>query len=87
MLRVQEYRKVLLLFLNGVKHELEDVQPETTLLEFIRSTGLTGSKLGCGEVGGAWWGRRPRPHQFLFAGKRGWSSSLLARPPIPACAV
>jgi xanthine dehydrogenase/oxidase len=41
---------VLLFYVNGVKHELTDVQPEVTLLEYLRSTGLTGTKLGCGEV-------------------------------------
>ncbi len=46
----QEWRSTVCVFLNGKKYELEDVQPETTLLEFIRATGLTGSKLGCGEV-------------------------------------
>lgn len=38
------------MFVNGKKYEVEEVQPETTLLEFIRGVGLTGSKLGCGEV-------------------------------------
>ncbi len=47
---VQEWRTQVCVFLNGKKFVLEDVQPEVTLLEFIRSTGLTGSKLGCGEV-------------------------------------
>lgn len=41
----------MLLFVNGRKLELEDVQPEVTLLAFLRSIGLTGSKLGCGEGG------------------------------------
>ena len=41
----------LLFFLNGVKTVVTDVQPEVTLLEFLREKGLTGTKLGCGEVG------------------------------------
>ena len=41
----------LLFFVNSVKVTLEDVQPEVTLLEFLRERGLTGTKLGCGEVG------------------------------------
>jgi xanthine dehydrogenase iron-sulfur cluster and FAD-binding subunit A len=40
----------LCFFLNGQKVVLTDVQPEVTLIEFLRSKGLTGTKLGCGEV-------------------------------------
>ncbi len=40
----------LLVFVNGVKYVMTDVQPEVTLLEFLREKGLTGTKLGCGEV-------------------------------------
>lgn len=40
----------LLLYLNGVQLFLTDVDPEASLLQFIRSKGLTGTKLGCGEV-------------------------------------
>jgi xanthine dehydrogenase iron-sulfur cluster and FAD-binding subunit A len=40
----------LCFFLNGRKVVLADVQPEVTLLEFLRAKGLTGTKLGCGEV-------------------------------------
>lgn len=40
----------LCFFLNGDKVVLTDVQPEITLLEFLRSRLLTGTKLGCGEV-------------------------------------
>lgn len=43
----------LLFYLNGSRIELQnsDVQPELTLLEFIRSRGVTGCKLGCAEGG------------------------------------
>jgi xanthine dehydrogenase large subunit len=35
--------------LNGRLVSLEDVSPNTTLLEFLRGTGLTGTKEGCAE--------------------------------------
>lgn len=39
-------------YLNGTKLLLKDVDPEATLLDFIRSQrGLKGTKLGCGEGG------------------------------------
>ena len=43
----------LLFYLNGQRVEVstQDVQPEVTLLEFIRSQGVTGAKLGCAEGG------------------------------------
>ena len=45
------FRSSMLLFVNGKKIELADVQPEVTLLAFLRSLGLSGTKLGCGEGG------------------------------------
>lgn len=63
----EEYKGELLFFLNSKKVVLHDVQPETTVLQYLRSTGLscittssvliitgiglTGTKLGCGEGG------------------------------------
>ncbi|TMW56096.1 hypothetical protein Poli38472_008744 [Pythium oligandrum] len=47
-------RRDLLLYVNGRRVELpeKDVQPELTLLQFLRKTlKLTGTKLGCGEGG------------------------------------
>jgi len=44
-------RSSLQFYVNGVKRVLDDVQPDTTLLEYLRSAGLTGTKLGCGEGG------------------------------------
>jgi xanthine dehydrogenase/oxidase len=42
----------LLFYLNGKRIELRRVEPETTLLQYLRDTaGLSGSKLGCGEGG------------------------------------
>src|ERR1051326_644360 len=35
--------------LNGHVLRLEDVSPNTTLLDFLRRSGLTGSKEGCAE--------------------------------------
>ena len=40
-----------LFYVNGKKIVLNNVQPETTLLHYLRSNGWTGSKLGCGEGG------------------------------------
>ena len=44
-------RTTVKLNVNGHDHNLESVDPEMTLLEFVRSIGLTGTKLGCGEGG------------------------------------
>lgn len=40
-------------YLNGKRVEIENPQPEQTLLQYLRSSGvrLTGTKLGCGEGG------------------------------------
>ncbi|KAM4060647.1 molybdopterin-binding domain of aldehyde dehydrogenase [Hirsutella rhossiliensis] len=38
-------------YLNGTKVILEDVDPDVTVLEYLRGIGLTGTKLGCGEGG------------------------------------
>jgi len=38
-------------FLNGTKVALDSVNPEVTLLEYLRGIGLTGTKLGCAEGG------------------------------------
>lgn len=36
-------------FINRTPHSLEDIDPNTTLLNFIRGLGLTGTKEGCAE--------------------------------------
>jgi xanthine dehydrogenase/oxidase len=41
----------LLLYINGTKQLVTDAQPEETLLSFLRRSGWTGTKLGCGEGG------------------------------------
>lgn len=38
-------------WINEEEHRLERMDPETTLLQYLRSVGLTGTKLGCGEGG------------------------------------
>eukprot|EP00736_Rhodelphis_marinus_P010349 Rmarinus@m.10032 len=41
----------MIFFVNGKAHQPEKVHPSTTLLEYLRANGLTGTKLGCGEGG------------------------------------
>ena len=48
---IAKYRRTVTLYVNGKRYELADVHPSTTLLEWLRSIGLTGTKLGCGEGG------------------------------------
>jgi len=44
------FRSSTLLFsLNSTKIQLDNPDPELTLLEFIRAQGFTGTKLGCNE--------------------------------------
>jgi xanthine dehydrogenase/oxidase len=38
-------------YLNGTKVTVDTVNPEVTLLEYLRGIGLTGTKLGCAEGG------------------------------------
>ncbi|KAH8811834.1 putative xanthine dehydrogenase [Xylogone sp. PMI_703] len=45
------YDDTLRFYLNGTKVILEDIDPEITLLEYLRGIGLTGTKLGCAEGG------------------------------------
>lgn len=44
-------RDHLVFFVNGEKHVVNNAQPEETLLQYLRGSGLTGTKLGCGEGG------------------------------------
>jgi xanthine dehydrogenase/oxidase len=46
-----DYDDTLRFFLNGTKIVLDTADPEVTLLEYLRSIGLTGTKLGCAEGG------------------------------------
>ena len=45
------YDDTLRFFLNGTKIVLDTIDPEITLLEYLRGIGLTGTKLGCAEGG------------------------------------
>jgi len=38
-------------YLNGTRVVLDSIDPEVTLLEYLRGIGLTGTKLGCAEGG------------------------------------
>ncbi|PNY28942.1 Xanthine dehydrogenase [Tolypocladium capitatum] len=38
-------------YLNGTKVVLDEIDPDVTVLEYLRGIGLTGTKLGCGEGG------------------------------------
>ncbi|KAK0704840.1 molybdopterin binding aldehyde oxidase/xanthine dehydrogenase [Lasiosphaeris hirsuta] len=45
------YDDTLRFYLNGTRVVLDEIDPEITLLEYLRGIGLTGTKLGCGEGG------------------------------------
>ena len=47
----EAYDDALRFYLNGTKVVLDAVDPEITLLEYLRGIGLTGTKLGCAEGG------------------------------------
>jgi xanthine dehydrogenase/oxidase len=47
----QHYDDTIRFYLNGTKIILDNVDPELTLLEYLRGIGLTGTKLGCAEGG------------------------------------
>ena len=46
-----EWETGLHFYLNGEQKVLLSVDPRMTLLQYIRSEGLSGTKLGCGEGG------------------------------------
>jgi len=46
-----DYDDTIRFYLNGTKVELDSIDPEITLLEYLRGIGLTGTKLGCAEGG------------------------------------
>lgn len=45
------YSDTLKFYLNGTRVLLDSIDPEVTLLEYLRGIGLTGTKLGCAEGG------------------------------------
>lgn len=47
----EKYDDTLRFYVNGTKVVLDTVDPEITLLEYLRGIGLTGTKLGCAEGG------------------------------------
>ena len=47
----EHYDDTLRFYLNGTKVALDTIDPEITLLEYLRGIGLTGTKLGCAEGG------------------------------------
>ena len=49
----EKWRDALVFWVNGKRHEVaaEEGWPTRTLLEWLRTNGLTGTKLGCGEGG------------------------------------
>lgn len=47
----EEWDDTIRFYLNGTKVTLDSVDPELTLLEYLRGIGLTGTKLGCAEGG------------------------------------
>lgn len=47
----EDFDSTLRFFLNGTRVALDDIDPELTLLDYLRGIGLTGTKLGCAEGG------------------------------------
>ncbi|KAJ5732781.1 hypothetical protein N7493_004262 [Penicillium malachiteum] len=47
----EEWDDTIRFYLNGTKVAIDTVNPEVTLLEYLRGVGLTGTKLGCAEGG------------------------------------
>jgi xanthine dehydrogenase/oxidase len=47
----EDWDNTIKFYLNGTKVVLDNVDPELTLLEYLRDIGLTGTKLGCAEGG------------------------------------
>jgi xanthine dehydrogenase/oxidase len=45
------YDDTLRFYINGTRVVIDDIDPEVTLLEYLRGIGLTGTKLGCAEGG------------------------------------
>ena len=47
----EDWDDTIRFYLNGTKVAVDTVNPEVTLLEYLRGIGLTGTKLGCAEGG------------------------------------
>ncbi|KAF8454566.1 Molybdopterin-binding domain of aldehyde dehydrogenase-domain-containing protein [Terfezia claveryi] len=48
---VEGWEDTIRFYLNGARVVIDDIDPEVTLLEYLRGIGLTGTKLGCAEGG------------------------------------
>jgi xanthine dehydrogenase/oxidase len=48
---VADWDDAIRFYLNGTKVVIDSIDPEVTLLEYLRGVGLTGTKLGCAEGG------------------------------------
>ncbi|KAK9760695.1 hypothetical protein K7432_015005, partial [Basidiobolus ranarum] len=47
----KSYSNTLTFYVNGSLVKIQNPDPAVTLLQYLRSAGLTGTKLGCGEGG------------------------------------
>ena len=45
------WKETMTFWVNGSRINLDEPDPEVTLLEYLRGIGLTGTKLGCAEGG------------------------------------
>ena len=48
---VEGWEDTIRFYLNGTRVVIDNIDPEVTLLEYLRGIGLTGTKLGCAEGG------------------------------------
>lgn len=62
------YHDTLSFFLNGTRVVVDEIDPEVTLLEYLRGIGLTGTKLYVGKR--SYYNQRlPHPEKHLIANK------------------
>lgn len=47
----EDWDDTIRFYLNGTKVAVDTINPEVTLLEYLRGIGLIGTKLGCAEGG------------------------------------
>lgn len=48
---LKETRHEVVFYINGKRHAPKSVEPDLTLIDYLRDQGLTGTKLACGEGG------------------------------------
>jgi hypothetical protein len=46
---LKETRHEVVFYINGKRHAPKSVEPDLTLIDYLRDQGLTGTKLACGE--------------------------------------